>query len=351
MDQGMPIRYGVDASLPVGSQAFDNMWLPIYGGEVLTAYQESNIFKPLIKTRTIETGNSAEFPKTWKLTAERHAAGQTMKGQDTPTKKVIIGLDDRPMVVPLEWDDIDELMSHFEVRAEHARQAGEALAREDDRQIAALIVNAARVTKAVTDTSPFPTGGGSLGDSDLDITATSTPSEKRAAAGAALLLIEQSLSHFNDLDVPMDSLNAAFSWQVWMAIKSFGLAYNETDLQSGMSPVFGNREIISPQFGDVGKLPARNTPLLFNGVRIWNSKNIPSGVVDTGEERYRGDFSATRGMIWHPDAVARVYKMGITTEMDRIVERGSDFFVTKMLAGGGTLREEAAIEFTNIDPQ
>jgi hypothetical protein len=347
---GHPIRWGVNAQLPLAEQQFDNMWLPIYGGEVLAAYDENLILRPLIKTQTIESGNTAEFPLTWKVKAERQGAGQEMFGQDTPTGKRTIGLDDRPMVVPLEWDDIDALMSHFEVRSEHSRQAGVALARVDDQQIIRLILNASRFTKPATDTSPFPGGGGSVGHSDLAITGASTPTEKRDAVGKLLELYDQILSQFNDADVPMEGLSSAVPWDLWYALKSYGIPYGSTELATGMLPLFADNRVQGPSFGNLSTLPHRSMPLQYNGINIYNSPSIPTGPEFGDEERYQGDFTNTVGAVWHPDAAARVYKLGIMTEMDRDVRRGSDFMVTKMLAGGGTLRPEAAVEITSVDP-
>lgn len=110
------IRYGKDG--PAGS--FDDMWLPVFGGEVLMAYAERNLFLDKVDYKSITSGNSAKFPATWKIGSEYHEAGAELLGLDVETREYTITLDDRPLVSHFTVDDIDEMMSHFETRSKFA---------------------------------------------------------------------------------------------------------------------------------------------------------------------------------------------------------------------------------------
>ena len=46
------------------SGAADALFLKKFAGEILTTFEENNIFKPLHTIRTIENGKSAQFPVT-----------------------------------------------------------------------------------------------------------------------------------------------------------------------------------------------------------------------------------------------------------------------------------------------
>jgi hypothetical protein len=61
--------------------------------------------------------------------------------------------------------------------------------------------------------------------------------------------------------------------------------------------------------------------------------------------KYRADFSTTTGMMWAEPAVAAAVMMDLQFETTRDTRRQEDFQVAKMLAGHGTLRAEAALEF------
>ena len=39
-------------------------WLPIWSGEILRAYDQYNIFEPLVTTKTIASGTTMRFPIT-----------------------------------------------------------------------------------------------------------------------------------------------------------------------------------------------------------------------------------------------------------------------------------------------
>ena len=42
-----------------GAGALDALWLKVFAGEVLTAFEETNIFLALTRVRTISSGKSA----------------------------------------------------------------------------------------------------------------------------------------------------------------------------------------------------------------------------------------------------------------------------------------------------
>ena len=57
-----------------------SLFLKLYAGEVLTAFEERNIFMPLHRTRTISNGKSAQFPMTGTASAKYHNPGELIQG-------------------------------------------------------------------------------------------------------------------------------------------------------------------------------------------------------------------------------------------------------------------------------
>ena len=73
---------------------FRALFLKKYGGEVLTAFRESNVFIGRHMVRTITQGKSAQFPATWKAVASYHTVGTQITGQVIKGNERTINLDD-----------------------------------------------------------------------------------------------------------------------------------------------------------------------------------------------------------------------------------------------------------------
>ena len=54
------------------------LFLKKFAGEILTTFEENNVFKPLHTVRTIESGKSAQFPVTGIATASYHTPGENI---------------------------------------------------------------------------------------------------------------------------------------------------------------------------------------------------------------------------------------------------------------------------------
>jgi hypothetical protein len=145
------IRFGSNQAL--AAPAYDDLYLPVFGGEVLKRYDEYLTATKFLQRRTITSGNTARFPRLGGIGAERHAVGTKLLGLDAEQTQISITLDERPLVSHFRLDDIDEAMAHFEVRSEMARQAGLALAEADDQYSLRLLINASRETETTMSTS------------------------------------------------------------------------------------------------------------------------------------------------------------------------------------------------------
>lgn len=352
-----PIRFGSNTAL--AAPAYDDLWLPIYGGEVLTRYNEFLGVTANMKRRNITTGNTARFPRTGGLSAERHAIGTKLLGLDAPQTEVSIGLDERPLVSHFRLDDVDQAMSHYEVRSEYAMQAGQALAESQDRYSLRLAINASRATPTALyggANSPFPGGGidGAGGALDIDFLPGDADGRPDAdEVGRFLDALDQIVERWDVLRVRMPMRMVWTTVQTWHGIRQFGMPKTETALQSGQLPVFMGRD---GRFGagmapDVQSAnPADfNSELIYNGFRIKRTNLHPFGqdLSSDDEAKYQGNFTNTRAIAVQQEAVGVVVKMDVQTESERDISRRDWLFVTSMLSGGGTLRAEAAVEISD----
>ncbi|SFZ81665.1 hypothetical protein SAMN02983003_0623 [Devosia enhydra] len=300
--------------------------LDIFGGEVLTAYDMALQFADKVQSRTLGGGaRSARFPKIWKASGEYHTAGKELLGNEIETGEITITPDEL-LVSHTAIYDLDDMLSHFDVRSQFAKELGQALARINDKNVARQIVLAARKQAD----GPFP-GGNVITDAALT---NSGVIDGKAwidgikAANRAL---------FNK-DVPeTEQRYLAVNWDVFDAIKY------ATD-SNGRYLVL-DRQLIGSQGQG---LAGRDETLQIDGVTVIKTRNLPTAdesALNTVYSKYRADFSKTTGVLWTPMAVASVKMRQVTLENTRDVRRQENFMVASSLTGNGALRHETAVEF------
>ncbi len=338
-----PIRLGANAMLPNPTPS--DLWLPVFGGEILTWFEELNISSMFVRTKTIMSGSTADFPLLHQFEAERHAIGTELLGQDMPRGVRRIELDDRPLAAPFEVDDIDRMLAHFDDRQELAIQAGRALARQMDRFNFRLLLNASRVR--ADGNSPFPGGGidqdgGAL--TDAAFPALATGDWDRAAVIAFLAALEQISIEWAERDYPEEARNVAGPFKLWYKLRNLGLPRASDDITLRDWSMGANQIIAgAPQYSAP---QMRRNALHFNGLPIWGTNHLPNGsdLSNDDEAKYNGDFTKSRAVMGQEQAVGHLTLMDVTTETTRDVRRGVDFSVTKVLTGGGPLRPEVSVE-------
>ena len=339
-----PIRFGSNSAL--GVPAYDDLYLPVFGGEVLTRFNEYVYISQMVKRANIASGNTARFPRLGGIGAERHGVGTKLLGLDSEQTELTITLDERPLVSHFRLDDIDQMMSHFETRSEMAAQAAQALAEAQDRYTLRLLINASRATPASTfggTGSNFPGGGtdgaGTARAIDFQPTAGTRPTDDQI--GAFLTGLDLNIERWDQLRVPFVGRNCVVDVPAWHGIRQFGSPRGATDLNNGRTPLFMENEgKYGPsggqeQFGP-GAVPMFPSAISYNGISISRTNLLPNNqdLSSDDEAKYQGDFTLTRGICWQTDAVALVMKMDIMTEMERDISRQDFLFVAKMLSGG-----------------
>jgi hypothetical protein len=348
------IRFGRNEAL--ASPAYDDLYLPVFGGEVLKRYDEYLTASKFLQRRTISSGNTARFPRLGGIGAERHAIGTKLLGLDAEQTQISITLDERPLVSHFRLDDIDEAMAHFEVRSEMARQAGLALAEADDRYSLRLLINASRETETTMyggTASVFPGGGYDLAGtaySSSDFRPTMATAVDEADVSAHLVALDLIAEKFDERRVPYANRHLIVDVKAWHAMARFGSPRSASDLNNGRSGLFQNVDGLYGPQPNPGQfestVPDFQRPLIFNGWNIWRSNLVPLGedLSADDEAKYQGDFTLTRGIAFQGDAVGKVTLLNVMSEADRDVSRQDWLFITKMMGGGGTIRPENAVE-------
>ena len=112
-----------------------DLFLKVFAGEILTAFNENNIMKDLTMVRSISNGKSASFPVTGTATAGYHTPGASLITGDYLSqiahneRQIFI---DQLLVSSTLIAEIDELRNHYDLRSIYSAELGKSLAKECD---------------------------------------------------------------------------------------------------------------------------------------------------------------------------------------------------------------------------
>jgi len=136
-------RSGAVNGLNNRSEGVRELFLKLYAGEVLTAFQSKNIMMPLHRVRTLTKGKSAQFPMTGKYRdAAYHTPGDEIVPSAAKQAERVVSIDDlllNAQFIP----KIDEAMQHYDIRSVYTQEAGFALGKIADQNILRLAIKAA----------------------------------------------------------------------------------------------------------------------------------------------------------------------------------------------------------------
>ena len=305
----------VNKATPGDNAAASALFLKVFAGEVLTAFDETNVMKDLHVSRTIASGKSASFPVTGKANAAYHVVGTPLLGtQKIAHNEIVVNIDD-VLIADTFIANIDEAKNHYDVRAEYSRLLGMALAKQFDIRLLQLAVLAARGSATVTGGN----GGTAITDADAATNGASLAASIFAAAQA-----------MDEKDVPENERVAIVRpAQYYQLVQT--------------------TDVINRDFGGAG-VYADGTVLKVAGVQIVKSNNIPSANISavTGENNtYHGNFSNTVAVVMQKQALGTVKLMDLAVERtsgDFEVMYQGTLMAAKYAMGHGILRPECSVE-------
>ena len=129
MSASTPSRFGQANSVATsnGDGADQALFLKVFGGEVLTAFEQNTIMLDKHNVRTISSGKSAQFPTSGRITAAYHTPGAEILGDEILFNEVVITID-QLLLASAFISNIDEAMSHYDVRSIFTTEMGRKLA-------------------------------------------------------------------------------------------------------------------------------------------------------------------------------------------------------------------------------
>ncbi len=338
-DPSFPTRFGTDVA---DTSDETGLFLKIFGGEVFAAFSETTIMMDKHFVREIASGKSAQFPKTWKVSAGYHVAGQEMLGQDTDETERVISIDGL-LVSHIGIYDLDEAMSHFEVRSRYTEELGKAIARVFDTMVMRTIVLTARDDSTLgggsQTTSPFPSG---------QVILSAALSGTLAATGAG----SQWWEALRQMRIGAGGDNVPDSEPLWVVVPyntfdSIQYAVKNDSTAADAMFLFGDRRL-----GWGAQVGSGVTSMIEqDGITVLRSNLMPQSNDTANSDikaKYRADYSTTLGIGWGRDGVGTTKLIGMGMESTRDVRRQEDFMVAKIACGHGSLRNELTWEFRNV---
>lgn len=350
-------RTAVGDNTSGGNLSLNKLWLPLWSGEVINAYDQFNMFENMITNKTLTGGYSWEFPITgtvglnasWNAGIELGGFSGTTNSSATTIK---VNLDKRPMAAHFETDNVDLLVTQWDYRSELARQAGLTLANTRDRQIVMALVAAGALSAQSQDPRGLAAAAFHV---PSQIKAAATPAGLPAAAtDTEGLLILQAIEDYlvvcQENDVAIGSVYCAVTPKVFQVIRSLGIprsplinsnsAYINTPLFTG-SDDYGAGAPISQGMNMM------TDSLDYMGVKIVKTNHIPK--IDhsaagnaIGAAKYNlntGTFGIY-GILFQAEAVAGLSLMGMKVDTVQDVRRNTQFTVGSMLKGTGVIKPE-----------
>ena len=334
------------------------LYLKLFSGEMFKGFQRNTIARDMVMKRTLKNGKSLQFIYTGRTTAEYHTPGNSILGNSDgapPVAEKTITCDDLLVSSAFVYE-LDEVLSHYDLRSEISRKIGYALAEKYDRLIFRAIAKGARQASPVGKTSSFREPGGTqiaLGATeDKAYDATSIVNGFYAAAAA---LDEKGVS--NDGRVAV--LNPRQYYALIQDVNSNGLINRDvqgSSLQSGegiisIAGIKIYKSMNIPFLGNYGvKYGGSTGETAPNNLGDFVGEDIEDGGGVAGMNNNYGEangFDASCGLIFQREGAAVVEAIApqvqVTSGDVSVIYQG-DVILGRLAMGADFLNPAACVE-------
>ncbi|MGL5565646.1 MAG: hypothetical protein ACRDC4_07915 [Plesiomonas sp.] len=318
------------------------LFLKLFGGEVLTAFERQAKTLDKVMTRTIANGKSAQFPVMGRTSARYLKQGQSLddgRKEIKHTEKVITI--DGLLTTDVLIYDIEDAMNHYDVRAEYSRQMGEAMAMATD------CANYAEMAKLVntraTTTNENIAG---LGAAPMALVGTQGLTDAAKMGEYVIQALTIMRAEFTKRYVPTGDRTFFTSPDVYSMILS-ALMPNAANYAALIDPETGNiRNVMGFEVVETPHMTKAdavdNQSAAFDGtghVFPATGTDITTWGTATGKVTLGADNVC--GIVMHRSAVATLKLRDMALERARRPEYQADQIIAKYAMGHGGLRPEA----------
>lgn len=291
------------------------LFLELFGGEVLTAFETQTKFRDKHMVKTLAKGKLFKFPAIWRVGTSYHTPGTEITGKQIAHTEITVSPDDK-LISDVFVADIDEVMNHYDVRAPYSAEIGSALARFYDKNVVRTIVRSAR------------TGALFSGDQGGSILTNSSFANDASALFDGISLAKETM---DAKDVPIESqpVYAALPTSLFYLMARSDRNLNR-DRNGGSA---SDRSHVLTTIDDVQIIKSNNTPF---GANDSSNTDIPS--------KYRANFTNTKAVVWTPWAAATAEVQGLSTQVIPQPEKQGTLMLGRLMTGSDPLRSKCAVE-------
>ena len=304
----------------------DALFLKVFAGEVLTAFERSSVTQGAEMVRTISNGKSASFPVMGRIAAAYHTPGAEIVGTDINHNEKVITINDL-LVSSAFLASIEEAKNHWDVRSAYSAEIGRALAFQKDKHILQTIGQAAQ-------------GSANISGGDAGTVLTNTSIASATAATAANAMIDSLFDAASNLDshyVPKEGRKCFLRLEEYYKLANATNAVN-IDFSGGANGGVADGKVMK-----VAGIELVPTPH-FVASDLSASTNVDGGsATQGGSNPQQVNLANYVALVCHPSAAGTVKLMDLATEMEYDIRRQGTLMVSKYAMGHGVLRPEAAV--------
>jgi hypothetical protein len=312
-----------------GSGATDALFLKVFGGEVITAFEQLCKMKDRVQKRSISSGKSAQFPRYGRISAQYHTPGTEIVGTTQNWAEAVITIDDL-LLSDAFIANIDEAKSHYDVRSPISTEMGRALANAWDKQLLQMAVIGARSANPVSGLE----GGAQILTSNVQAPASADFMNNGGHLASALFLAAQAMDNSY---VPEDGRAAFVRPAQYFALAS---TVNNINKLWGGQGAYSDGTVLKIAGFEIVKTVHLPTSAVATGT-------VDAGFGPSGRSPYAVDASATAAICMHNTALGTVQLLDLALESDYDIRRQGTLMVAKYAVGHGVLRPESLVEIKN----
>jgi hypothetical protein len=368
------------------------LFLKLYAGEVMTAFQTKNIMMNYSRVRNIKKGKSAQFIMTGKhRTAAYHTPGnEIIPDAAAKHSERVVTIDDL-LIVHQFIPNIDEAMAHYDIRSVYTQEAAYGLAKAADQNIlrtaikAALTTNKERAGKLVQDYNAWDDE-----DFSANVVYSSTNFANSLKSSNFFEGVLEAKRILESAGAPLDDLVCVVSTDLFYEMfKASSNSEATTSLHMFNTDIGGKGSLVDANMPNIAGIPVVRTPHLGSGTRsAWTDSLWSTGVTTTAAPlgaaesnraaaydlpanytaassganlvgptggtdangatvALRTEGTKVRALVMNRDAVATVKLLDLSVETDYMVNRQGTLIVSKYAMGHNVLRPAMAVALSS----
>lgn len=252
--------------------------------------------------------------------AEYHTPGAEILGQEVKHNEKVISID-KLLISHVFLSDLDEAMSHFDVRSKYSAQMGQTLAMTFDNHVMREMIIGGATATAITGDDTM--AGDIITDADFD---SATAADRWAAWETALFGAAQ---NFDEKFVPGPRF-CIVTPETYYFLASYVSSNGFSGVNSDYAP--GNGSYAEGQI------------IKIAGITLIPSPMLPVGDY-SGEDYHAVDAQLVTGICFTPDAVGTVKLLDMSLQAEWDIRRQGTLMVARYAMGHGILQPQCVSIF------